>query len=72
MASLKRPCVNINKLIFKNKNAYNIDEIKDKVTSKICLVFPNSKVDHQMQGSITYKILSRLNFQVQYCRMMKS
>jgi hypothetical protein len=33
----------INELAFKHKNAYNIDEIKDKVTWKICLGFSNPK-----------------------------
>jgi hypothetical protein len=44
------------KMVFKNTNAYNIDKIKDKITWIICLAIPNTKVDHQTQGSINYNI----------------
>jgi hypothetical protein len=43
-------------MVFKNTNAYNIDKIKDKITWIICLAIPNTKVDHQMQDAISYKI----------------
>ena len=36
----------------------------------MCVAFQNSKVDHQMQGSITYKIESRLYFQMRYSIMI--